>query len=57
MGKATESLKDKGAVVSAFPADYFHNSNPTVECSCSGTVVVSFHLTLLARTNVANLNS
>lgn len=57
MGKATESLKDKGAVVSAFPADYFHDSSPTVECSCSGTEVVSFHLTLLARTNVANLNS
>lgn len=50
MGKATESLKDKGAVVSAFPADYFHNSSPTPECSCSGTEVLFIHLTLLAAT-------
>lgn len=57
MGKATESLKDKGAVVSAFAADYFHNSSPLLECSHSGTEVVSVHLMLLARNNVANLSS
>lgn len=57
MGKATESLKDKGAVVSAFPADYFHNSSPALDCSHSGTEVLFIHLTLLARTSVANLSS
>lgn len=56
MGKASESLKDKGAVVSAFPADYIHNSSPTLECSHSGTGILFIHLTLLARTSVANLS-
>lgn len=32
-GKATKSQKDKGAVVSAFPADSFHNSSPALQCS------------------------
>lgn len=33
MGKAAELLKDKGAVVSVFPADYSHSSSPTPERS------------------------
>lgn len=57
MGKAKESLKDKGAVVFVFPADYFHKSSPTLECSHSGTEVLFTHFTLLARINVANLSS
>lgn len=57
MGKAAESLKDKGAVVSVFPADYLHNSSHIPECSRSGVGVVCTPLTLPVRTDVANLDS
>lgn len=38
MGKAAEMLKDKGGVVSSFPADALHDTVP--QCSCPGTALV-----------------
>lgn len=49
MGKTAEILKDKGAVVSVFPADYLHNSSHTLEHYPSGMGVVSTPLTLPVR--------
>lgn len=57
MGKAAESLKDKGAVVSVLPADCLHNSSHAPKRYHSGMGVVSVPLTLLARTGMANLDS
>lgn len=57
MGKAAESLKDKGAAVSAVPADYMQDSSHTPEHYCSGVGAVSAPLTPPVRADVANLNS